>query len=349
MSGLYYVTPSPHIKDIRTTQTVMRDVIIALCPALIASVIFFSFRALVIVGISVVSCVAFEFLYNLIFKKKQSVTDLSAIVTGMLLGFNLPVSAPVWLPIIGAAFAILVVKMLYGGLGKNIVNPALAGRIFLFLSFSGFMTKWVPANTAVNHSASSLPLFSNVGADVVSTATPLQYLKNGDITISNHVSLPNAFLGNMPGCIGETSAVLLIIGGLYLLYKRVITWHIPVSMIGTVALVTFLLPTYDGISRLQFMSYHLLSGGLILGAIFMATDYATSPVTPKGRIIYGIGIGLITVFIRYFGGYPEGVSFAILLMNFFVWFIDKNTIPERFGGEKKYGKLISKLFKKSNS
>lgn len=340
MNSLYYVSSSPHIKDSKTVSSVMRDVIISLIPALIGSVVFFSFRAFVIVAVSVLSCVLFEFLYNLVFKKKQTVGDLSAAVTGILLGFNMPVTVPVWLPVIGAAFAILVVKMLYGGIGKNIVNPALSGRIFLFLSFSGLMTKWVPANSGLSNVASKLPLFANV--DVVSSATPLSFLKNGDSSIVNNTSVYNAFVGGVGGCIGETSAILLIIGGMYLLYKKVITWHIPVSYIGTVALVTFLFPVTDDITRIQFMSYHLFSGGLMLGAIFMATDYATSPVTPHGRIIYGVGCGLITVFIRYFGGYPEGVSFAILLMNFFVWFIDKHTIPTKFGGEKKYAKLFHK-------
>lgn len=340
MSDLYYVSSSPHIKSDKTVQSVMRDVIIALTPALLGSVLFFSFRALIIVAVSVLSCVLFEYLYNLILKKPQSVRDLSAVVTGMLLGFNMPVTVPIYLPVIGAAFAIIVVKMLYGGLGKNIANPALCGRIFLFLSFSSYMTTWVDASTAVNRTAGSLPLFTNT--DVVSSATPLSYLKNGDPTILSSTPISSAFLGTVGGCLGETSAILLIIGGLYLLYKKIITWHIPVSYLGTVALITFIFPNMNGISRLQFMSYNLFCGGLMLGAIFMATDYATSPVTPKGRVIFGIGCGLLTVFIRYFGGYPEGVSFAILLMNFLTWFIDKHTIPTKFGGESKYARLFKK-------
>ncbi len=343
MSTLYRVAPSPHLKDDKTVSSVMRDVIIALIPALLGSVIFFSFRALVIVAVSVLSCVFFEFAYNFLFKKKQTIGDLSAVVTGVLLGFNLPVTVPVWLPVIGSAFAILVVKMLYGGIGKNIVNPALSARIFLFLSFSGMMTKWVPANSAVNSTAKTLPLFANV--DVVSSATPLSYLKNGNPDITYDITLSNLFTGTIGGCIGETSALLLIVGGLYLLYRRIITWHIPVSFLGTVAALTFIFPKATELTRFEFMSYHLFSGGLMLGAIFMATDYATSPVTPKGRVIFGIGCGLITVFIRYFGGYPEGVSFAILLMNFLTWFIDKNTIPVKFGEEKTYEKIIKK-FKK---
>ena len=342
MNNKLFVSASPHIKDTKTTATVMRDVIIALVPALLGSVLYFSFRALVIVAISILSSVLFEYLYNYLFKKPQTVSDLSCIVTGMLIGFNLPVSAPVYLPVIASAFAIIVVKMLYGGIGKNVVNPALAGRIFLFLSFSNYMTVWISPNSALNHTAAKLPLFANVGTDIVSSATPLSYLKNADSKIIYDLPLQNLVIGNIPGCIGETSAILLIIGGIYLLYKRVITWHIPVSILGTVALATFLFPSFDGITRIQFMSYNLFSGGLILAAIFMATDYATSPVTPVGRIIYGVCIGLITVFIRYFGGYPEGVSFAIIIMNFFAWFIDKHTIPTKFGGEKKYAKFFRK-------
>ena len=318
----------------------MRDVIIALTPAMLGAILFFSFRALIIIAVSVLSCVLFEFLYDIIFKKGRTVNDLSAVVTGILLGFNMPVTVPIYLPVIGAAFAIIVVKMLYGGLGKNIANPALCGRIFLFLSFSSYMTTWIDASTAVNKTAASLPLFANV--DVVSSATPLSYLKNADASILSNVPLSSAFIGTVGGCLGETSAILLIIGGLYLLYKRVITWHIPVSYLGTVAVITFIFPHMTNITRLQFMSYNLFCGGLMLGAIFMATDYATSPVTPKGRIIYGIGCGLLTVFIRYFGGYPEGVSFAILLMNFLTWFIDKHTIPTKFGGENKYAKYFKK-------
>ena len=293
-----YVSSSPHIKDTKTTSSIMRNVVLALCPALIGSVLFFSLRALVIVGISVISCVLFEFLYNHILRSKQTIGDFSAVVTGMLLGFNLPVTVPIWLPVIGAAFAIIVIKMLFGGIGKNIVNPALGGRIFLFISFSSLMSTWIAPISAVDHSAASLPLFATVG-----------------------------------GCLGETSAILLIIGGLYLIYKKIITWHIPVSFLGTVAVITFLFPHFTDITRLEFMCYNLFGGGLMLGAIFMATDYTTSPITPKGKIIFGVGCGLLTVFIRYFGGYPEGVSFAIFLMNFFVWFIDQHTIPKKFGGK----------------
>ena len=290
-----YVSSSPHIKDTKTTSSIMRNVVLALCPALIGSVLFFSLRALVIVGISVISCVLFEFLYNLILRRKQTIGDFSAVVTGMLLGFNLPVTVPIWLPVIGAAFAIIVIKMLFGGIGKNIVNPALGGRIFLFISFSSLMSTWIAPISAVDHSAASLPLFATP-TDVVSSATPLAYLKDLDGNIVSNYSIGDAFLG-------------------------------------TVAVITFLFPHFTDISRLEFMCYNLFGGGLMLGAIFMATDYTTSPITPKGKIIFGVGCGLLTVFIRYFGGYPEGVSFAIFLMNFFVWFIDQHTIPKKFGGK----------------
>ncbi len=313
------VSSSPHSKDHRTVSTIMGCVLLALLPTAVGALIFFKWKALILMAVSIVSCVLFEYLYNLLTKKPQTIHDCSAIVTGLLLAFNLPSTAPFWLPIVGALFAIVVVKMLFGGLGRNVFNPAIAGRIFLFLSFSSFMSgNW------------TAPF------DGVSSATPLAYLKNASgelVTITDKFTVADCFLGNVGGCIGETSAALLLLGGIYLLYKRVITWHIPVSFIGTVALITLLLPRYGDISAWQYMQYHVFSGGLFLGAFFMATDYATSPITPVGRIIYGVGCGLITVFIRYFGGYPEGVSFAILLMNCFATYLDSKTIPKNFGGE----------------
>lgn len=315
------VSSSPHAKDHRSVSTIMGCVLIALVPAAVGAVVYFKWRALLLIAVSIVSCVLFEFLYNLMLKRRQTIYDCSAVVTGVLLAFNLPATAPLWLPPVGALFAIVVVKMLYGGLGKNIVNPAIAGRIFLFLSFSRYMSGcWVTP------------------FDGLSTATPLAYLKNSGgelVTITSKFSITDCMLGNIGGCLGETSAALLLLGGLFLLYKRVISWHIPVSFIGTVAVITFLFPRYHDISNWQYMLYQIFSGGLFLGAFFMATDYTTSPITPRGRIIYGIGCGLITVFIRYFGGYPEGVSFAILIMNLFAAFIDFKTIPKNFGGERR--------------
>ncbi len=314
------VSSSPHSKDHRTISTIMGCVLLSLVPAAAGAIIFFKWKAVLLIAISMVSCVLFEFLYNKITKHPQTVHDCSALVTGLLLAFNLPSTAPFWLPIIGAFFAIVIVKMLFGGLGKNIFNPAITGRIFLFLTFSSYMSgNW------------TAPF------DGVSSATPLQYLKNAGgelVTITDKFTVADCFLGNVGGCLGETSAAFLLLGGIYLLYKRVITWHIPVSFIGTVALITLLFPRFGDISAWQYMQYHLTSGGLILGAFFMATDYSTSPITPMGRIIYGIGCGLITVFIRYFGGYPEGVSFAILLMNCFASYLDTKTIPVKFGGER---------------
>ena len=314
------VSSSPHSKDHRTVRNIMGYVILALVPTAVGAGIFFKWRAALLMVISIASCVFFEFMYNKLTKRPQTIHDCSALVTGLLLAFNLPSKVPFWLPVIGAFFAIVVVKMLFGGLGKNIFNPALAGRVFLFLSFSSYMSgTW------------TTPF------DGVSSATPLAYLKNTSgelVTIADKITPFDCFLGNVGGCIGETSAVLLLVGGLFLLYKRVITWHIPVSFIGTVALITFLLPRYGDISAWQYMQYHVFSGGLFLGAFFMATDYSTSPITPWGRVIYGVGCGLITVFIRYFGGYPEGVSFAILLMNCFATYLDSKTIPKNFGGER---------------
>ena len=329
------VSSSPHIKSKRTTRFFMQDVVLALMPAVIMSAVYFSWRALILVSISVASCILFEFLYTKILKKPTTIGDWSAVVTGLLLGMNLPVAAPLYIPVIGAAFAIIVVKMLYGGLGKNIANPAIAARIFLFISYSKVMTTWVAPTTAAGQNASSIPLFANV--DVVSTATPLTYLKDAEkiTSIFRHFSIGKLFAGNYAGCIGETCSILLLLGGLFLLARKVISWHIPVSFIGTVALITFVFPKYSTVPRFEYMLFHLLSGGLMLGAFFMATDYATSPTTPKGRIIYGCGCGLLTVLIRYFGGYPEGVSFAILIMNFFAWYIDHHTIPHKFGGEKR--------------
>ncbi len=329
------VSSSPHVKSQRTTHFFMQDVILALMPVLIMGVVFFSYRALVVVSLSVVSCVFFEALYNKILKMPSTIKDGSAVVTGLILGLNLPVTIPVYLPIIGAAFAIIVVKMLYGGLGKNIVNPAAAARIFLFICYSKSMSTWVAPVTELGQNAADLSLFANV--DLVSTATPLTYLKDAGriVSLAANYSLMDLFIGRVGGCIGETCAILLILGGLFLLARKVITWHIPVSFIGTVALLTFVFPKYTTISRVDFMLYHLLSGGLLLGAIYMATDFATSPTTRLGRIIYGCGCGVLTVIIRYFGGYPEGVSFAILIMNFFAWYIDQRTMPKKFGGEKR--------------
>ncbi len=312
------ISPAPHLRTSDTTRTVMLDVILALIPAFLWGIHVFGLRALLLGIVSVASCVLFEALIQLLLRRPVTIGDFSAAVTGLLLAMNLSPAVPIWMPVVGAFFAIVVVKQMFGGIGKNIVNPALAARVFLFAwpsemgTFPAFGTKLTTLSSA----------------DIVASATPLTSLKAGALP---DVKMIDLFLGNIGGCIGEVSSALLLLGGLYLLIRRVITWHIPVAYLGTVALLTLFFPQAAS-TPMQFMLCELLSGGLMLGAFFMATDYATSPVTAKGRVIFGIGCGLITVFIRYFGGYPEGVSFSILIMNLLVWYIDRYTMPVRFGG-----------------
>ena len=289
--GLLTVTPSPHIKHTATTTKIMADVLIALAPAFAWGIFVFGLNAALMPLIAVAASVFFEFIVQKILHKPVTVGDLSAVVTGLLLGFNLPAGNSYFLPVVGAAFAIVVVKQLFGGIGKNFVNPALAARVFLFLSWPDKMAAY--------------PAAFDRGIDAVASATP---------RAGGSAELLDLFLGKCGGSIGEISALLLIAGGAYLLIRRVITWHIPVAYLGTVALITFLFPQGGGFFNAQFMLFELCSGGLMLGAFFMATDYVTSPVTGKGRLIFGAGCGLLTVFFRYFGAYPEGVSFAILVM-----------------------------------
>lgn len=320
------MTSSPHLKHPDNTTGVMLDVLIALTPALIWSVYIFGARTLTLTAVAVLSAVLFEYLYRKLMKKDNTIGDLSAVVTGLLLAFNLPVSVPLWLPAIGSLFAIVVVKQLFGGLGKNMVNPALAARVFLFLSYPSLMAAFPAAGKHLSAFSISIP---HKTVDAISSATPLAALKDGKLPTDSILDLLS---GRVGGSIGEISTLLLLAGGIYLLLRRVITWHIPISYIATVALVTFVFP--NNMAATQYTVYELLSGGLMLGAFFMATDYTTSPVTKKGRLIFGVGCGLITLFIRYFGGYPEGVSFAILIMNLFVWYLDKWTKPNYFGGDK---------------
>lgn len=331
MAQKFLVNSSPHYRSGNTTRTVMTDVIIAMLPILVGSVIYFGFRALALTLVSVGACLAFETVFCAITKKKNTIFDCSAVVTGMLLAFNLPVAAPYWMAVIGALFAIVVVKMLFGGIGKNIVNPALAARAFL-LSWPTIMTTFT--KTFVNP---ALPIFSDPvfvngqvpeAIDAITTATPLKALKAGVLADSGIFDM---FIGNIGGCLGETSAALILLGGLYLLFRKVITWHIPVAYVGTVAILTFVFPLTGGHFDFEFMLQSILSGGLMLGAFFMATDYTTSPVTNKGRLIFGVGCGLLTVFLRYYSGYSEGVSYSILLMNMLVLPIDKLTRPKRYG------------------
>ena len=316
------ISSSPHVHSPVTTQTIMRDVLIALAPALVGSVYFFGFRALMVTLVSASACVFFEWLYSRVMKQNCKVYDLSAVVTGVLLAFVCPVTIPYWTIILGDLFAIVLVKMLFGGLGHNIVNPALAGRAFLF-SWPVLMSNWV--KVGFSNSAGILS-----SADAVTAATPLANMHRG---VMCEESIGQLFLGNVGGCIGETSALLLLIGFAYLLCRRVITARIPVAFIGTVAVLTFLFP--QGNPRLPWMLAQIFSGGLMLGAVFMATDYVTSPLTVWGQIVYGIGCGVLTVLIRRFGGYNEGVSYAILCMNCCAVLLDRVGRPVKFGAPKK--------------
>ena len=317
------VASSPHVSSPIGTRSLMLDVLIALVPALCAAVFFFGPRALIATVISVAACEIFEFGYRKLLHKTQTNGDLSAAVTGVLLAFVCPVTLPYWVLVIGDFFAIVVVKQLFGGLGKNFLNPALAGRAFLMLSYPVAMTTWaVPGEWAGLVSAS----------DAVTGATPLSvdFMHSG---ILPDATLQDMLVGNIGGCIGEVSAILLLVGGIYLIARGVIRIQVPVAFIGTVAVLTFLFPQ-GGNDRLTWMLYEVLGGGLFLGAFFMATDYVTSPTSSVGEVIFGIGCGLLTVFIRYFGGYPEGVSYAILIMNVCAWLIDQVCRPSRFGMTK---------------
>lgn len=316
------ISSSPHAHSPVTTPTIMRDVLIALAPALCGSVYFFGFRALVLVVVSAAACVVLEWAYRKLLHKDSTVYDLSAVVTGVLLAFVCPVTIPLWCLLIGDFFAIVVVKQLFGGIGKNFMNPALAARAFLF-SWPAVMSTWV------------VPGFQNAvglfpAADTVTAATPLAAIHVGSL---EGVSLMNLFLGNVGGCIGETSALLLLLGGGYLLLRRVISPRIPLAFLGTVAALALLFP--QGNPRLTWTAAQLCSGGLMLGAIFMATDYVTTPVTKWGQVLFGVGCGVITVLIRTFGAYNEGVSYAILVMNAFSGMLDNVGRPKKFGSPKK--------------
>ncbi|MBQ8134493.1 MAG: RnfABCDGE type electron transport complex subunit D [Clostridia bacterium] len=302
---------SPHFSGKRTTQNIMLDVIIALLPAAVASVLIFGWRSLLVIAVCVASCVASEFLFEKLCKRENTAMDLSAIVTGLLLAFNLPVSIPIWQAVFGSVVAIIVVKQLFGGIGQNFANPAITARIIMLTAFSGTMTSWVIPQSVD-------------GVDVVSSATPLAAAAKGE-TLPSYLSL---FLGTHGGCLGETCVLALLLGGLYLLARRVISWHTPVAFIATVALMSLICG--------KDVLFQLMSGGLVLGAFFMATDYATTPSTKWGKIIFGIGCGLITILIRFWGNLPEGVSFSILLMNILTPYISKLTRNQPLtGGAKK--------------
>ncbi len=310
----FVVSATPHVRSKDSIQGIMRDVIIALLPATVMGIVYFGIKALALVAISVASAVFFEYLYQKLTKQRVTIDDLSAVVTGLLLALNMPAEAPFWMPIVGSAFAIIIAKQLFGGLGQNFINPALAARAFLLASYPTAMTTWT--------------------LDGVTTATPLALLKSGDLVAPTANDYMAALTGHIGGCIGETCAIALIIGGLYLLYRRVISWRIPVVYIATVVILTGLI----GRNGVRVPLYEVLVGGLLLGAFFMATDYASSPVTAKGQIIMGLGCGLLTTLIRIYGGYPEGVSYSILIMNLCVPLIDRFTKGRIFGARPKEAK-----------
>ena len=299
---------SPHIHSGKSTAGIMRDVLISLVPAAVAGTVIFGLRSLLVISVCVAACVLAEALFNVIVKKDQTVGDLSAAVTGLLLALNLPATVPIWQCVIGSLFAIVIVKCLFGGIGKNPVNPAITARVFMLVSFTSLTVQAFP--TVV---------------DTVAGATPLPSIAAG-----NTPKLSDLFFGLTGGAIGETCALALLIGFIYLLVRRIITWHVPVSFVGTVYLLSLFAEGFDFMKALAL----ILSGGLLLGAIFMATDYVTSPATAKGKLVFGIGAGLLTFLIRYFGVYPEGVSFAILFMNILTPYIDTLTAHKVFGGQR---------------
>ncbi len=332
MANKLIVSLSPHVHSGDSVQRNMCGVCIALIPALLCSFYFFGLSAIIVTGVSVLSCLFFEWFINkfLLRHKDNTITDGSAIITGLLLAFNLPSNIPLWMVLVGALFAIGVVKMTFGGLGCNLFNPALAARAFMLISFPVEMTTWpIAGQDFVSY------------VDAQTGATPLAIIKDaaktGDVTILNQ--LPSALdmlIGRTGGCIGEVCALAILVGLIFMLSRRIITWHIPISIIATVFLTTGIMHVLNPAFASPIVE--ILSGGLMLGAVFMATDYVTSPMTPKGQLIYGVAIGFLTVIIRTFGAYPEGMSFAILIMNAFTPIINNYCKPERFGaveGSKK--------------
>lgn len=308
MDNLLHLSASPHIHSGRSTSAIMRDVLIALLPTTVAGIVIFGLRSLLVIAVCVAACVLLEALYNKITKKDQTVGDLSAAVTGLLLALNMPANIPIWQSVVGCVFAIILVKCLFGGIGYNLVNPAATARIFMLVSFGSMATHATPKIV-----------------DTASSATPLAQIAEG-----GSPKLIDLFLGTTGGAIGETCALAILIGFAYLLVRRVITWHIPVAFIGSVFVLSLIMESFDVVKAISLV----LSGALLLGAIFMATDYVTSPATPFGKIIFGLGAGLLTFMIRYFGVYPEGVSFAILFMNILTPYIEKLTARKIFGGTK---------------
>ena len=317
MANKLLVAPAPHVQTSQSTARIMRDVVIALLPALVVSTVVFGWSVLGITALSVLSCVGFEYLIQrFLVGGKPTVGNWSAVVTGVLLAFNLPASIPWWIVVIGAFVAIAIAKMTFGGLGKNPFNPALVGRVFLLIAYPVQMTSFPEVE----------------GLDALSGATPLAAVKQG--ASADVLGVQDLLLGNMPGSLGEVAALALLCGFVYLLWRRVITWHVPVTILATMAIFAFVVALCrgaEGAALWQFPLFHVLAGGAMLGAIFMATDYSTSPMTVRGGVIFAMGIGVITMLIRLWGAYPEGMSFAILIMNSTVPLINKYVKPKRFG------------------
>ncbi|SCH34364.1 MULTISPECIES: RnfABCDGE type electron transport complex subunit D [unclassified Romboutsia] len=321
------VSSSPHVRSNEDTSYIMKQVLIALIPAAVAGLYFFRLNALSAMFFCILGSVGSEYIYQRITKQESTIGDFSAVVTGLLLAFNIPASLPWWMCLAGGVFAIVVVKMVFGGIGNNFLNPALAARAFLLASFPVAMTSWTKPG--------AIEWINSSNIDAVSTATPLNFLKSGVSGIadlaSNKISLTDMMIGNIGGCIGETCAILILLGGVYLIYKGIIDYIIPVFYIVTVFILTLLLSCFVGGFSFNFAIYELFAGGLMLGGFFMLTDYTTSPMTRKGQIIYAILAGTITTVIRLFGGYPEGVSYSILLANVATPLIDKYISNRVFG------------------
>jgi len=324
----YIVSSSPHIRSGESTNLIMRDVIIALIPALISGIYFFGFKALTITALAVITCIATEMAMQKLLGREVTVKDLSAAVTGMLLAFNMPASSPWWMVIIGSIFAIAIVKQLFGGLGHNFINPALAARAVLLASWPVRMTTW-PIPGAVDAATGATPLA--MLKEGINYINGLPVAAGGEMAGQALPNIWNLFIGNVGGCIGETSVLALAIGGAYLLYRGVINIRVPAIYILTVGVLAFAFGKFD----INYFVYHVFAGGLFLGAIFMATDYSTTPMTVKGQVVMGVGCGLLTFVIRFWGGYPEGVSYSILLMNVATPLIDRFTMPRKFGEVKK--------------
>ena len=334
----YIVSSSPHIANKRTVQGIMLEVLIALIPAVVASIVFFGFYALFLEILSIASAIGAEALFNKILKREQTIKDCSAAVTGLLLALNLPVSVPFYVPIIGSAFAIVFVKMLFGGIGKNFANPAIAGRIFLLLAWSAAMTafvkpiSWGQGEAFLYFRCAFKGTAGLKEVAAFTTATPLASLRSAG---APH-DLLQMFLGGIGGSLGETSALALLLGGIYLIVRGIIDWRVPVTFVGTIAVFALIYGAAKG-AALDYVLPSVLGGGLFLGAFFMATDYSTTPNTKWGLVVFAFGCGILTSLIRFFGSYPEGVSFAILLMNIVTPYIDKAIKPRPFGYQKAKG------------